>query len=81
MGSPSSGEFGDHVRHEARLKVEVFSSLEDENESEYSRRALMTPDECMEELAVLQERMWGRGWGLRPIEKVVSWERLEWWRE
>lgn len=81
MNSPNSEGFGDDPQPKARLKVEVFSSFEDENESEYSRRALMTHDECMDELAALQERRWGKGWDLRPIENVVSWERLDWWRE
>jgi len=62
-----------------RLKVEIFSSFEEENESENRRRAAMTPRQCLEEMAVLQERAWGKDWTSSPIEKIVSWEELDWW--
>ncbi len=60
------------------LKVEVFFSFDDENDAEYRRRAAMSPAECMAELAALQERAWGKDWTSKPIEKVATWEELDW---
>ncbi len=59
-------------------KVEVFSSFEDENAAEHRRLAAMSPEECWGEMAVLQERMWGPEWATTPIEKVASWEDVNW---
>ena len=61
-----------------RLRVELFSSFEEENESERRRRTAMTAAQCLEELAALQERAWGKDWEAKPIEREVSWEELRW---
>lgn len=61
-----------------KMRVEVYESFEAENEAEYRRRARMTPDERMAEMAVLQERRWGKRWTSTPIEKVASWEFVDW---
>ncbi len=59
-------------------KIEVFSSFEEENAAEHRRLAAMSPDERCEEMAVLQERVWGSQWTSTPIEKVACWEELSW---
>ena len=59
-------------------KVEVFSSFEEENAAEHSRLAAMSPEERCQEMAILQERMWGPEWTTKPIEKVASWEDVSW---
>ena len=56
--------------------VKIFSSFDEENQQEYERRKNMTPEERQREFAVLQERRWGAGWGSKPIEKKVSYEKL-----
>jgi len=61
-----------------KMRVAVYESFEAENEAEYRRRARMTPEECMAEMAVLQERRWGERWTSTPIEKVASWEFVDW---
>ncbi len=58
------------------VEVSVFSSFEEENAQEYKRRREMTVEERMREFAVLQERRWGADWRSKPIEKVVSYEKL-----
>ncbi len=61
-----------------KLKVKFYTSFEAENIAEHKRRAAMTPDECLRELAILQERRWGKKWTSEPIVKKVSFEKLEW---
>ena len=56
----------------------VYSSLEEENQAEYQRRSEMSPEERMSEFAVLQERVWGIGWGTKPMERTATWEKVEW---
>lgn len=62
------------------LRVEVFSSFEDENRAEHRRLALLTPMQRMEEFAILQERMWGKKWTEEPMVKIVTIEKLSWYR-
>jgi hypothetical protein len=57
--------------------VKIFSSFEEENEAEYKRRRNMTLKQRMQEFSVLQERRWGKNWRSKPIEKVVSNEKIE----
>lgn len=59
-------------------RVRVFTSFEEENEAEYHRLAIMTPDERLEEFAVIQERAWGKKWTSEPIKKTASWEKVKW---
>lgn len=61
-----------------RKRVEIFESFEKENEAEYRRRAEMTPEERMRELAELRARQWGEDWGKEPIRKVATWEWVDW---
>ena len=50
-------------------RVKIYHSFEEENEAEYRRRAQMTPEERMQEFAILQERQWGKDWTERPMVK------------
>ncbi len=59
-----------------KLKIETFSSIDEENTQEYERRRNMTPEERLREFAILQERQWGAGWSERPIVRKVSFEKL-----
>jgi hypothetical protein len=66
------------MRNTIRKEIRVFSSLEEENNFEYERLASMTPDERLEEFAVIQERVWGKTWTSKPIKKIASWEKVKW---
>ena len=56
--------------------VSFFSSFEEENRQEYLRRRNMSIEERCREFIILQERRWGAGWTLKPIEKKVTFEKL-----
>jgi hypothetical protein len=58
--------------------VRVYSSFEDENLAEHQRLAAMSHHERISEAAILQSRRWGESWGLTPIVRTASWERLAW---
>lgn len=60
------------------LKIQVFNSFEEENKAEYSRRYSMTPDQRMQEFAIIQERVYGKAWTSEKIKKVVSYELVNW---
>jgi hypothetical protein len=66
------------MRNAMKKEIRFFSSLEEENRFEYKRLASMTPDERLEEFAIIQERAWGKKWTSKPIKKVVSWEKVKW---
>ncbi len=57
--------------------VKIFSSFREENEKEYRRRRQMGPEQRIREFAILQERRWGKNWRSKPIEKVVSFEKIK----
>ena len=61
------------------IKIAVFASLAEENKAEHRRLAMMTPAQRCRELAVLQERHWGRKWTSEPIVKTATVEHLPWW--
>jgi len=61
-----------------QLKVEVFSSFEDEMKAEYKRRSEQSPQDRIREFSILQERCWGEKWTNRKIEPVVSFEKVGW---
>lgn len=70
---------GSMVRSKSEEKVvRVYSSFEEENAAEHQRLAAMSHHERMSEAAILQARRWGESWGLTPIVKTASWERLAW---
>ncbi|MCB9396742.1 MAG: hypothetical protein H6510_02885 [Acidobacteria bacterium] len=61
-------------------KIQIFSDFESENEAEYRRRAYMTPQERMAELAALQAKVWGADWVNQPMDKTkvsIDWHFLE----
>ena len=60
------------------LRVEVFSSFEDENRAEHRRLAKMTPFERLDEFAILQERVWGKKWTDEPMVKIATYEKVSW---
>ncbi len=62
-----------------KLRVELFDSFEEENEAEYRRRVEMTVEERCAQFAALQARMWGEDWGNKPIVKIATWERVDWY--
>jgi hypothetical protein len=56
----------------------VFSNFDEENKAEYRRRSRMSPQERMNEFAVLQERAWGIGWRTMPMDRKATWENVDW---
>ncbi|MFO8074100.1 MAG: hypothetical protein R6V85_19750 [Polyangia bacterium] len=65
-------------RRRFSAKAETFESLDLENEAERSRLARMSPAERLAELEALMERRFGPGWKKKPIEKVWSYEIVDW---
>jgi len=59
-------------------RVKVYHSFEEENEAEYRRRAKMTSEERMQELAKLRAQQWGDDWADKPMERVATWEWADW---
>ena len=60
-----------------KKEVKIFSSFEEENEEEYKRRRNMSVDDRIREFSILQERRWGKDWTSKPIEKVVTYEKIK----
>lgn len=60
------------------LSFQVFNSFEEEANAEYNRRSKQSPKERMKEFAILQERCWGEKWTQKPIELVVTFEKVTW---
>ena len=58
--------------------IRVFASFEEENMAEHRRLGAMSPQARLRELAVLQARRWGQDWGMKPIAKRATWERVSW---
>jgi hypothetical protein len=58
--------------------ISIYSSLEQENEAEYRRRAAMTPDQRLHEFGVMQERAWGTLWTRKRMKRVASYEIVTW---
>lgn len=58
--------------------VRIYTSFEEENAAEHRRLAAMSPQARLRELAVLQARFWGQDWGMKPITKTATWERVYW---
>lgn len=56
----------------------VFHSFEEENEAEYRRRALMTPEERLSEFGRIQTRVWGKKWTKEPMKKIAFAEWVNW---
>ena len=36
------------------------------------------PQDRMREFGVLQERAWGNGWRAKPMERIATWEKVDW---
>jgi hypothetical protein len=58
--------------------IRIYQSFEDENQAECKRRAQMTPQERCREFSVIQARVWGERWQLKPIKREATWEILDW---
>ncbi|HUT76445.1 MAG TPA: hypothetical protein VM285_02100 [Polyangia bacterium] len=58
--------------------IHCFESLEQENDAERERLARMTPEQRLAEVAALKERVFGPGWTKKPIEKIWSFETVDW---
>jgi hypothetical protein len=56
----------------------VFSSFEEEAEAECLRRSEQSPEDRINEFAILQERCWGEKWTSQKMVPVVSFERVRW---
>jgi hypothetical protein len=63
-----------------KLKIRIFSSFQEENQTEFLRMARMTPNQRLEEAAILQDRAWGKDWYKKPIKKIFSIEKVPWER-
>jgi hypothetical protein len=62
----------------ARASVRLFSSLEEENAFERRRRAASSIEARLAEVREIEDRSRGRGWEKIPIEKVWSYELVDW---
>ena len=60
------------------LKIQFFSSFEEESIAEYKRRSSQSYTERMNEFAQLQERCWGKAWTKEKMKKIVSFEKVAW---
>jgi hypothetical protein len=60
------------------LAVKMYSSFEEENQSEHRRLATMTPDQRLKEFAILQEHVWGVRWIEDRMVKIASIEKVPW---
>lgn len=67
-----------YTMKDRKIKVEIFSSFEEEAKAEYQRRDNQSPRERIHEFSILQERCWGEKWTSRKIEPVVSFEKVTW---
>jgi hypothetical protein len=63
---------------EGDVRVQIFSSFEEENTAEHRRLADMSPQDRLREFAILQERRWGRKWAEAPIARRATWEKVPW---
>jgi hypothetical protein len=61
-----------------KLAIQAFNSFEEENQRDYKRWAKMTPLERLQELSELQDRKWGPDWRTKPMERIASWETVDW---
>jgi hypothetical protein len=59
-------------------KIAIFSSFEEENSAEYARFRRMTPNQRLDEFAILQARAFGPNWTKKPIKKIASFEKVKW---
>ena len=72
-------EFSPRCLMRREIRVQVFSSFEEENEAEHRRLAGMDPQARLREFSVLQKRRWGQAWGSAPmIRKKATWEKVAW---
>ena len=62
----------------ARAQVRLFSSLEEENAFERRRLAASSVEARLAEVRALEDRLRGPGWEKKPIEKVWSFELVDW---
>lgn len=61
-----------------RAAVRLFASLEEENAFERRRRAESPVEARLAEVRALEDRLRGPGWEKKPIEKVWSFELVDW---
>jgi hypothetical protein len=61
-----------------KRKISIFSSFEEENRAEYARFRRMTPNQRLDEFAILQARAFGPNWTKKPIKKIASFEKVKW---
>ncbi len=66
------------MRQRKTPAVRIFRSFEEENAAEHRRLSEMSPQERLEEFAVLQARRWGPAWGSMPMVKKATWEKVDW---
>ena len=62
----------------ARASVRLFSTLAEENAFERRRRAASSIEARLAEVREIEDRARGRGWEQRPIERVWSFELVDW---
>jgi len=62
----------------ARASVRLFSSLEEENAFERRRRAASSVEGRLAEVRAIEDRLRGAGWEKKPIEKIWSFEIVDW---
>lgn len=66
------------MRHNKAVTFKKFSSFEKENREEHRRLAMLTPEQRLDEFAILQERVWGKDWTEKRIIKLVRIEKVTW---
>jgi hypothetical protein len=59
-----------------RIKISFFSSFEEENRADYARLRRMTPNQRLDEFAILQERAFGPNWTKNQSKKLPRLKRL-----
>ncbi len=53
------------------------TTIKEDDDAVYLQLSCMTPNQRLDEFAILQERVWGDQWTKRPIKKMASIEKIK----
>jgi hypothetical protein len=67
-----------HTPVKIKRRFAIFSSFAEENQAEYRRLRQMTPNQRLDEFAVLQKRVWGAKWTKERLKRIASVEKVTW---
>ena len=74
--------FGKILKKVKMIKVvRIFNSLNEENIYNAKRMAEVSISERLDIFGVLQARVFGERWTTIPIKKIVSFEKVNWYKK